>query len=90
MVLRCRGTTFSVDMVVMFSALLAGGPLFPGRFLVLISVRGRVDPRAIIWLEGLGQLKNQATSSVFESATSRLEVYCLNQLCYHIPHLILS
>jgi hypothetical protein len=47
-------------------------PLPPGRFLVLIYVRGRVDPRVIARLEGLGQLKNPMTSLGIEPATFRL------------------
>jgi hypothetical protein len=39
-------------MVVRLSALSADLPLPPGRFLVLISVRGCVDRRAIVRLEG--------------------------------------
>jgi hypothetical protein len=42
---------------VRFSALRAGHPSPPGRFLVLISVRGSVDPRAIVRPEGLGKFK---------------------------------
>jgi hypothetical protein len=47
--------------MVRLSALRAGGSLSPGRFLVLISVRGWVDHRAIVRLEGLGQLKYPIT-----------------------------
>jgi hypothetical protein len=44
-------------MVSRFSASSAGPPLTTGRFLVLISVRGRVNLRTIVRLEALGQLK---------------------------------
>jgi hypothetical protein len=47
-------------MAVKLSALRARPPQ---KFLVLISVRVWVDPRAIVRLEGLGQLKNPMTSS---------------------------
>jgi hypothetical protein len=44
----------------------------PGRFLVLISAKSWVDPRTIVQLEGLGQLKNPVASSGFEPVTFRL------------------
>jgi hypothetical protein len=40
-------------------------------FLVFNSVNGCIDPRAIEWLEVLGQLKNSVTLSGMEAATSR-------------------
>jgi hypothetical protein len=44
----------------------------PGRFLVLISVTDWVDPRAIVGLEGLGQLKKSNDLIGIEPATFHL------------------
>jgi hypothetical protein len=69
---RCKEPCFADEMTERLSTLQAGRPLPPGRFLVLISVRGWVNPRSIMRLEGLGQLKNLMTSSGIEPATFRL------------------
>jgi hypothetical protein len=47
-------------------------PITPGGFLVLISVRSRVDSRDIARLEGLGQLRKPMILSGIEPATFRL------------------
>jgi hypothetical protein len=71
-------------MAVRLPALRAGRPLPPGRFVVVISVRGCADPRAIVRLEGLDEVKNSITSSGIEPATFRLVAWCLNHLCYSV------
>jgi hypothetical protein len=66
-------------MAARLSALRAGRYLSLGRYQVLISVRGRVGPRAIVRLEGLGKLKNPPHPG-FEPAKFQLVAYGLNQL----------
>jgi hypothetical protein len=63
--------TVGSQMTVRLSALRAGRPLPPGSFLALISVRDWVDPKGIVRLEGLDQLKSPKTSSEIEPATFR-------------------
>jgi hypothetical protein len=45
-----------LKMVVRLSPLIADLPLPPVRFLVLVSIRGRVHTKIMVELEGLGEL----------------------------------
>jgi hypothetical protein len=59
-------------------------PIFnPGRLLVLVSLRGRIDPRAIARLEGLGQLNNPISSPEIKPATCRVPHCAASISTYH-------
>jgi hypothetical protein len=62
------------------------GCIYPQEIIpVLISVRGRVDPRAVVWSQGFMSMKNSMTPSGFEPATFWFVAQYLNHCATAVP-----
>jgi hypothetical protein len=70
--------------VVRLSAVCASCLYRQEMILVIISVRGRVNPRVLVWLEGLYRWKFPMAPLGIIPETWLVE-QCLNQLCHLVP-----